>query len=151
MNIAKFLITRIMKRKNKRLLIFVLSSILTILGMYLILKNASKNAMFFLEPTELLQSKKLYIGKEIKIGGLVALKSLKYNKNEIQFYATDCKTQILILYTGVLPNLFREGQGIIAYGKYNGEFILATRLLTKHDEYYYPKESANKRNTAKCK
>lgn len=130
------------KKKYKRLISLISGIVMCGVGTYLILNTASKNIMFYLDPSEVLLHRKEYENQQIQIGGLVVPNSLYYNqlKQEYSFELSDCKKIIHIKYSGVLPSLFRNGQGIIAKGTYMKEILYADKLLTKHDESYIPQE-----------
>jgi len=130
-----------MKRKHKRLAILVLG--LTALGgaTALVLAAFSDNLVFFYSPTELV-AKPLAPGQRIRVGGLVETHSLTHDDGgRVSFRVTDGKTDLAIAYDGALPDLFREGQGVVAEGRLSkdGTFIAST-VLAKHDERYMPPE-----------
>ena len=134
-----------MKPKYKRLLILFL--ILGILGVAtkLVLMALKENIIYFYTPNEL---KKKYgnvknIENKIRIGGLVLEDSLVINKNESIFEITDKKDNIKVFFKGQLPDLFREGQGIVAEGILKDNKLIANQVLAKHDENYMPPEVAD--------
>lgn len=127
------------KRKYNRLLALSLGVVVVCAGIYLILSNVSQNIMFFLKPSEVLDNINAHQNKQLQIGGVVVPGSYKFDNGEISFELSDCKATILIKYNGVLPKLFRDGQGIVARGTLSGRALKAKTLLTKHDEYYQPK------------
>ena len=134
-----------MKPKYKRLLILFL--ILSILGVAtkLVLMALKENIIYFYMPNEL---KKKYgnvknIDNKIRIGGLVLENSLVINKNESIFEITDKKDNIKVFFKGQLPDLFREGQGIVAEGILKDNKLIANQVLAKHDENYMPPEVAD--------
>jgi cytochrome c-type biogenesis protein CcmE len=91
------------------------------------------------------------IGKSFRLGGLVAMGSVKRQDMKVNFDVTDNKNKFSIEYVGILPDLFREGQGIITTGSLiNGTFV-ATEVLAKHDENYMPPEVADALKKAKQK
>ena len=131
-----------MKPKYKRLLILFL--ILSILGVAtkLVLMALKENIIYFYTPNEL---KKKYgnvknIENKIRIGGLVLEDSVVINKNESIFEITDKKDNIKVFFKGQLPDLFREGQGIVAEGILKDNKLIANQVLAKHDENYMPPE-----------
>lgn len=106
------------------------------------LRSFNNNIVFFISPSDI-KEEHYSTDKIIRIGGLVKENSLNFIKNgEItEFIITDLNKDISVLYEGILPNLFREGQGMVAKGKFNDNNIfIALELLTKHDENYMPKE-----------
>jgi|TARA_B100001175_G_scaffold310316_1_gene313187 cytochrome c-type biogenesis protein CcmE len=134
-----------MKPKYKRLLILFL--ILSILGVAtkLVLMALKENIIYFYTPNEL---KKKYgnvknIENKIRIGGLVLEDSVVINKNESIFEITDKKDNIKVFFKGQLPDLFREGQGIVAEGILKDNKLIANQVLAKHDENYMPPEVAD--------
>ena len=134
-----------MKPKYKRLLILFL--ILSILGLAtkLVLMALEENIIYFYTPNEL---KKKYgnvknIENKIRIGGLVLENSVVINKNESIFEITDKKDNIKVFFKGQLPDLFREGQGIVAEGILKDNKLIANQVLAKHDENYMPPEVAD--------
>ena len=133
-----------MNPKYKRLLILFL--ILSILGLAtkLVLMALEENIIYFYTPNEL---KKKYgnvknIENKIRIGGLVLEDSVVINKNESIFEITDKKENIKVFFKGQLPDLFREGQGIVAEGILKDNKLIANQVLAKHDENYMPPEVA---------
>lgn len=115
-------------------------------GVSVVLYNLRTHLIFFYTPEELSKHNLLPAGK-IRLGGVVKEKSLKYASVGIagEFILTDFKKDVLISFTSVLPDLFREGQGAVVEGcfKENGVFE-AVRVLAKHDENYRPPVSENK-------
>ena len=130
-----------MKPKYKRFIYLLIALISVSIGVMLILSALKENIVFFYSPSELLV-KSPGPEQRIRIGGLVVEKSVKKEKDKIEFEVTDTAHSIHISYQGITPGLFREGQGIVAEGNFiNGQFI-ATNLLAKHDENYMPPEVA---------
>ena len=134
-----------MNPKYKRLIILIL--ILSILGLAtkLVLMALKENIIYFYTPNEL---KKKYgnvknIDNKIRIGGLVLENSVVINKNESIFEITDKKDNIKVFFKGQLPDLFREGQGIVAEGILKDNKLIANQVLAKHDENYMPPEVAD--------
>ena len=136
MNIAKI-------KRRKRLSILLLGFIAISVSGFLILSASRDSLIFFYSPTEL-KDKQEVVGKTIRIGGLVREKSIKLKeKSEIEFIVEDGENYILVSYTGMLPDLFREGQGVICEGKIGEDSIfIANKILAKHDENYMPPEVA---------
>ena len=134
-----------MNPKYKRLIILIL--ILSILGLAtkLVLMALKENIIYFYTPNEL---KKKYgnvknIDNKIRIGGLVLENSVIIDKNTSIFEITDKKDVIKVFFKGQLPDLFREGQGIIAEGILKDNKLIASQVLAKHDENYMPPEVAD--------
>lgn len=106
----------------------------------LVLSALEDSVVYFYGPTDL-QSKPLD-NRRIRVGGLVVEGSVAINGKETRFAVSDGKNDVTIKYEGALPDLFREGQGIIAEGIYDGTGFTADTVLAKHDETYMPKEVA---------
>lgn len=129
--------------QKKRL--FIVSFILggVTLAAALTLFALSKNINLFYSPTELANAS-VSQHKVIRVGGMVVKNSVKRGADlNVSFTITDYQREIVVHYEGILPDLFREGQGIVALGKVNekGEFC-ASQVLAKHDEKYMPPEVA---------
>ena len=111
----------------------------------LILNAFNQNLMYFYSPSDV-QAGKAPAARDFRIGGLVLAGSVKRapDKLEVRFTLSDLKQEVVVRYEGILPDLFREGQGIVANGKLgaNGEFV-AREVLAKHDENYMPPEVAD--------
>ena len=133
-----------MKRKHKRLSFVALGILILAAAASLILFAFKDNIVFFLSPTEITEKfKKNEISPQqrIRIGGLVEKGSL--TKGVInRFKVTDLNKSIIVEFKGLLPDLFREGQGIVAEGRYNNAVFTASEVLAKHDETYMPPEVA---------
>ena len=128
-------------RKVKFRFLFVLLVLLILsLTTFLILKSLEENVVYFQSPTEV---KNLYEidKKKIRIGGMVKKKSILIQENDLKFVVTDLKNEINVIYSGVIPNLFEEGKGVVAEGFLKDRnLFLATKILAKHDENYMPPE-----------
>jgi cytochrome c-type biogenesis protein CcmE len=130
-----------MKRKHRRLTILLLG--LAALGgaTALVLAAFSDNLVFFYSPSEL-AAKPRAAGQRIRVGGLVETRSVAHiDGGHVAFRVTDGKTDMTVTYDGALPDLFREGQGVVAEGRLgtDGVFVAST-VLAKHDERYMPPE-----------
>lgn len=132
-----------MKQKYKRLTLITISILIASFGLWLILDNFNQNITFFYTPAQLDQ--KNITNKIIRVGGLVKSNSIAKLNNGLttEFIITDAREDLIIRYTGILPNLFRENQGIVAKGKLVDNIFIAEELLAKHDENYMPKEITN--------
>ena len=128
-------------RKVKLRFLFILLILLTlILSVFLILKSLEENVVYFQSPTEI-QTFSEINEKKIRIGGMVKIGSISMKVKEINFIITDFKNEINVIYSGVVPNLFTEGKGVVAEGYLQDKnFFLATKILAKHDENYMPPE-----------
>ena len=132
-----------MKPKSQRLII--LFFFLTLLGLstFLVLKSLEDNIVYFYSPTDInkkILSNEIDLSKRIRIGGLVMENSILKEGKKISFKIHDGIDEILVIYNGILPDLFREEQGIVALGKIENKNFSAIEILAKHDENYMPKE-----------
>jgi len=102
-----------------------------------------ENVMLFYSPTEL-AAKAPGAAERFRLGGMVEKGTLKKTEGtlEVQFYVTDYKHTVEVKYSGILPDLFREGQGVVAHGRMQGNVFVADEILAKHDEKYMPPEVA---------
>ena len=128
-------------RKVKLRIFFVFLIIITLsLTVFLILKSLEENVIYFKSPSEVkVLSEKQQ--KKIRIGGMVKTDSISIVNKELSFVITDFKSEINVVYSGLIPNLFEEGKGVVAEGFLKDEnFFLATKILAKHDENYMPPE-----------
>lgn len=129
-----------MKPKHQRLWFIGVTMVLLVTGSLLIASAFRENLIFFYNPSELAK-KHVSPGQLIRIGGLVKHGSMHKQDAEVDFLVTDNAASVYVQYSGMLPTLFREGQGVVAEGYMkDNEHFLATRVLTKHDEKYMPKE-----------
>ena len=132
-----------MNPKSQRLII--LFFFLTLLGLstFLVLKSLEDNIVYFYSPTDInekILSNEIDLSKRIRIGGLVKENSILKEGKKISFKIHDGIDEILVIYNGILPDLFREEQGIVALGKIENKNFSAIEILAKHDEKYMPKE-----------
>ena len=108
---------------------------------FFIIKSLNQNILYFSTPTEIKQKEDIVIGRAMRVGGMVKKNSIIINEKNIQFIVTDFENEILISYSGTVPNLFAEGKGVVAEGKLKDKnFFVADRILAKHDEKYMPPE-----------
>tara|TARA_B100001540_G_scaffold48919_1_gene43948 strand:- start:335 stop:775 length:441 start_codon:yes stop_codon:yes gene_type:complete len=128
-----------MSLRFQRLVLILISLLILGAAALLILFNTKKNIVFFYTPTELLEQK-ISFGDKIRIGGYVKDSSLKkISLNQYEFKITDNKNDLLVFYQGILPDLFREGQGTVIEGLIkNQSTVTALRVYAKHDENYIP-------------
>jgi cytochrome c-type biogenesis protein CcmE len=131
-------------RKQRRL-VLVASAVAALgVALGLVLAALRDNIVFFYGPSELAE-KAPAPGTRLRIGGLVEEGSLQRGPDqEVRFVVTDTKAQVRVAYRGALPDLFREGQGVVAEGKLGGDGLFwAESVLAKHDERYMPREVAD--------
>ncbi len=133
-----------MKQRHKRMVFFIAVVIAAGLAAWLILKSFRNNLVFFFTPTEV-KNGVAPSDQDFRIGGLVKTGSLERSNQDMQvrFIVTDNLNNISISYSGILPDLFKEGKGVVVQGHQNanGEFE-ASQVLAKHDENYMPPEAA---------
>jgi cytochrome c-type biogenesis protein CcmE len=131
-----------MTPKRKRLWLLVGSLGVLGVAVALVLSTLSDNLVFFYSPTQLAEK---HPGPErrLRIGGLVEQGSVKKDGQEVRFTVTDLKQSVAVVYRGLLPDLFREGQGVVAEGSMGSDGVFTAReVLAKHDEKYMPPEVA---------
>jgi cytochrome c-type biogenesis protein CcmE len=129
------------KKVKKRILFLISIFLLSIFAFFFILKSLNKNILYFSSPTEIKEREDIPFGKDMRVGGMVKKGSITVNKKNIQFIITDFENEILISYSGTVPNLFVEEKGVVAEGKLSDKnFFIADRILAKHDENYMPPE-----------
>ena len=128
-------------KKVKLRAIFILSIFISlILIVFLVFKSLEENVVYFKSPTEIKNLTKL-TSKKIRVGGMVKKKSINVNQSEVNFVITDFKNELIVNYSGSVPNLFEEGKGVVAEGFLNDKKLLvADKILAKHDENYMPPE-----------
>ena len=131
-----------MGRKQRRLTIIALCGLCIGLAAILVTVAFRDNIVFFFGPSEIVAGK-VQPGKYFRLGGLVVDGSVVKAGEITQFDITDQAETVTVTYIGILPDLFREGQGIVAEGKLNQRLVFeASEVLAKHDETYMPPEVA---------
>ena len=128
-------------RKVKlRFFFILLISITLFLSTFLILKSLEENVVYFQSPSEIKVLPEI-TKKKIRVGGMVKNESILMKSKELKFVITDFKNEINVIYSGVVPNLFSEGKGVVAEGFLKDKnLFVATKILAKHDENYMPPE-----------
>ena len=129
-----------MTGKSKRLAVFAVIAAMLSGGVFLVMSALQDNIVLFFTPSELTHEK--MTAKQLRIGGLVEEGSIQIDGLQARFSITDSAAVVSVLYTGALPDLFREGQGIIAQGRFENNIFRAANVLAKHDENYMPREVA---------
>ena len=133
------------KVKNRISFLFFIF-LLSIGSVIFIIKSLNKNILYFSSPTEIKQREDIPFEKAMRVGGMVKKGSITTNQKNIQFIVTDFENEILISYSGTVPNLFAEEKGVVAEGKLRDKnFFIADRILAKHDENYMPPEIKEKK------
>tara|TARA_B100001057_G_scaffold499020_1_gene608044 strand:- start:761 stop:1180 length:420 start_codon:yes stop_codon:yes gene_type:complete len=114
--------------------------LILILSVFLVLKSLEENVVYFKSPSDVKLIAEIK-NKKMRIGGMVKKNSVKMTSNEVNFVITDYKNEINVTYSGVIPNLFSEGKGVVAEGFLKDRnFFEASKILAKHDENYMPPE-----------
>ena len=128
-------------RKVKLRLVFILLVLTALtLTIFLILKSLEENVVYFQSPSEISELTELD-GKKIRVGGMVKKDSISLTSDQLKFIISDFKNEIIVTYSGVVPNLFEEEKGVVAEGYLKDrKFLSATKILAKHDENYMPPE-----------
>ena len=134
-----------MNAKYRRLFITIIVILTLGLATKLILMALEDNIVYFYTPNDLIEkfSDTKNIQNKIRIGGLVLESSIKKEGEKTIFMITDRKKEVKVLFEGPLPDLFREGQGIVAEGMFQNNNFIASEVLAKHDENYMPPEVAD--------
>jgi cytochrome c-type biogenesis protein CcmE len=131
-----------MKPRQKRLAI--VAGIVCAVGVAvaLVLNAFQSNLVFFYSPTQV-AAHEAPSARTFRLGGLVEKGSLKREGTKASFVVTDTGKSILVRYEGILPDLFKEGKGVVAQGRLEGDVFVAREVLAKHDENYMPPEAAD--------
>jgi len=138
-----------MKPRQKRFLI--IGIVIAVIGaaVALILNAFNSNLVFFLSPSQVARHEAPE-GRTFRLGGLVVAGSLKRDGVRVNFDVTDLAQTVPVQYEGILPDLFKEGKGVVAQGKIENGVFMAREVLAKHDENYMPPEAAEAlKNAAK--
>ncbi|MCB1479120.1 MAG: cytochrome c maturation protein CcmE [Tepidamorphaceae bacterium] len=133
-----------MTRKQRRLTLIAAAGSVLAIAVGLVLYAFQDTIVFFTTPTEV-QAKPINAGVRMRLGGLVADESVVRGQGTaVSFSITDTTATVPVVYDGTLPDLFREGQGVVAEGMFDSEGVfIADTVLAKHDENYMPKEVAD--------
>ena len=140
-----------MKSRHKRLAFIVVGVAGLAVAIGLIANAFNQNLVFFFSPSDI-QANQAPVNKNFRLGGLVEEGSLKRENDglTVHFVVTDNANTIPVTFTGILPDLFREGQGVVAQGKLNQNGVfMAKEVLAKHDETYMPPEVQDALDKAK--
>ena len=131
-----------MKPRHKR--IAMLGGLVVAVGavVALVLNAFQSNLVFFYSPTQV-AANEAPSGRTFRVGGLVEPGSVKVNGTQVQFVVTDSAKTVPVRYEGILPDLFKEGKGVVAQGQLQGGVFVAREVLAKHDENYMPPEAAD--------
>ena len=131
------------KKKTNRFYFIFLILLSISLALFFVLKALNDKIVFFYTPTNIAENTEV-LGKNIRVGGLVLENSIQYSNDglSVSFIITDNRNIINVLYSGILPDLFREKQGVVVEGSFfkNKKTFNARKVLAKHDENYMPPE-----------
>ena len=129
------------KKVKSRIFILILSFVSLAIIIFFVLRSLEENVIYFFSPTEIYNKSDISFNKKIRVGGLVKEGSTSKSGTIINFIITDLKNEIIVSYTGSVPNLFSEGKGVIAEGNLKDKkYFVADKILAKHDENYMPPE-----------
>jgi cytochrome c-type biogenesis protein CcmE len=132
-----------MKPRHKRAAAIALGVVALGLATALVLMAFEKNLVFFFTPSQVAANEAPQ-GKAFRIGGMVVAGSVKRDGIDVRFVVTDTAKSIPVVYRGALPDLFREGKGVVAQGTLGADGVFQAReVLAKHDENYMPPEAAH--------
>ncbi len=132
-----------MKPRQKRLALILGGVAVLGIAAYLILSAFQQNLVFFFSPSDVV-AQKAPSGRAFRIGGLVEPGSVKRDGVTVSFKVTDTANTIPVVYQGILPDLFKEGKGVVAQGKIGPDGMFhASEVLAKHDENYMPPDAAH--------
>ncbi len=132
-----------MTLKQKRLALILGGLAILALATTLVLTALKDNLAFFFTPSQI-KASEAPINRTFRIGGMVETGSVKRDGVNVSFKVTDTAQVVNVTYTGILPDLFREGKGVVAQGKLDSDGVFrAKEVLAKHDENYMPPEAAS--------
>ena len=138
------------KKVRSRIFVLTLLLVSAIAIVFVVLRSLEDNIIYFFSPTEIYNKENISFNKKIRVGGLVKEGSLTNNQTLINFIVTDLNNEIIVSYNGSLPNLFKEGKGVVAEGKLKDKkYFIADKILAKHDENYMPPEVSEALEKAK--
>ena len=127
------------KKIKTRLLFLASIALITLSFLIFIYLNLKQNILYFKTPSEIFTNTSIEASSMIRVGGMVKKDSIRQNNKEIRFILTDYKKELIVVYSGTVPNLFSEEQGAVVEGILNDKkYLIADRILAKHDENYMP-------------
>ena len=128
------------KKVKLRAFFIILIFISVVLAAILVFKSIEENIVYFKSPTEIKNLSELE-SKKIRVGGMVKKNSIEISESEINFIITDFKNELIVSFSGSIPNLLEEGKGAVIEGVLKDRnYIKADKILAKHDENYMPPE-----------
>ena len=138
------------KKARSRIIVLTFLLVSAIVVVFVVLKSLEENVVYFFSPTEIYNKENISFNKKIRVGGLVKEGSITNNQTSVNFIVTDLNNEIIVSYSGSLPNLFSEGKGVVAEGKLKDKkYFIADKILAKHDENYMPPEVSKALEKAK--
>ena len=138
------------KKARSRIVVLTFLLVSATVVVFVVLKSLEENVVYFFSPTEIYNKENISFNKKIRVGGLVKEGSITNNQTSVNFIVTDLNNEIIVSYSGSLPNLFSEGKGVVAEGKLKDKkFFIAEKILAKHDENYMPPEVSKALKKAK--
>ena len=130
-----------MKTRHKRIAIVVGGVAVVAVAATLVLQAFQSNLVFFYSPSQI-STKEAPVGRTFRLGGLVVAGSIKRDGVKVNFEVTDTAQTVPVRFSGILPDLFKEGKGVVAQGQLVNGVFEAKEVLAKHDENYMPPEAA---------
>lgn len=130
-----------MKKRHKRIAIVVGVLAVVAVAATLVLQAFQSNLVFFYSPSQIV-TKEAPVGRTFRLGGLVVAGSVKRDGVKVNFEVTDTAQTVPVRFSGILPDLFKEGKGVVAQGQLINGVFEAKEVLAKHDENYMPPEAA---------
>ena len=129
------------KKVKSRIFLFTIFLLAATAIIFFVLRSLEENVVYFFSPTEIYNKTNISFDKKIRVGGLVKVDSVSKDEKSINFIITDLKKESVVSYSGLVPNLFSEGKGVVAEGKLKDKkYFVADKILAKHDENYMPPE-----------
>ena len=128
------------KKVKIRAFFIILVFTSAILITFLVINSLKENVVFFKSPTDINNLNQI-VSKKIRVGGMVKKNSIEIENKNLKFVITDFKNEIIVTFSGAVPNLFKEGKGVVAEGYLEDrKYLKAEKILAKHDENYMPPE-----------
>ena len=128
------------KKVKIRAFFIILVFTSAILITFLVINSLKENVVFFKSPTDINNLNQIE-SKKIRVGGMVKKNSIEIENKNLKFVITDFKNEIIVTFSGAVPNLFEEGKGVVAEGYLEDKkYLIAEKILAKHDENYMPPE-----------
>ena len=128
------------KKVKIRAFFIILVFTSAILITFLVINSLKENVVFFKSPTDIKNLNQI-VSKKIRVGGMVKKNSIEIENKNLKFVITDFKNEIIVTFSGAVPNLFEEGKGVVAEGYLEDrKYLKAEKILAKHDENYMPPE-----------